>query len=157
MSLLKYMKQGGVIVARDETGKVVKATPIKQEIVKTKRSWRAQLRAMDVTGIDDLIALKNIAHGIPQRREFPDGSFSEYQVPSFGEQRQALTTLIEIRFGKAVAQTEVVAAEKEAEDNEQYNAISDAALYEAAQPWLERIAKKKEELIDSTNTEESDE
>ena len=40
--------------------------------------------------------------------------------------------------------TEVLKAEKEAEDLEQYRAMSDAELLKAATPFLERVGKKAE-------------
>jgi hypothetical protein len=56
----------------------------------------------------------------------------------------ATKDLLDRGWGKAVAQTEVVKAELEAEDAAQYAAMSDDALREAARPFLERAQKERE-------------
>ena len=141
MSFFKTTKQGGSLVIRDEAGKVVKATPIRPEVTKRMQTWRAQMRALDTTGIDDLIALRNIGYGVPRKVMNPEDGTYTWDVPSISDQRQALTTIVELRFGKAVAATEIVKAEAEAEEQEQYAALTNEALLEAARPFLERVER----------------
>ena len=140
----KATKQGGKIVIRDEKDRIVRAGPEpRPQNSNPKAHWRAVLRMTDVTGADDILALRNIAHGVPQRRELPDGTYTEWMVPTFETQRQALKDLHELQHGKAVAQTEVLRAEQEAEDVAVYHALSDQQLKELAAPYLERIEAKK--------------
>lgn len=143
MSLFKKVTvQGGVLVERDAKGLVVKkSTPLSPSVPKVV-SWRAQLRQLTNGGMDTLARLQNIANGVPQRTTLDDGTYSEWIVPSISEQRQALQFLAEFQLGKSVAQTEVIKAEAEADEHAQLSAMSDAALRDAARPFLERVEKK---------------
>lgn len=151
----KVTAQAGALVERDETGKIVKKTVAPLTSVDKPKgkqaNFRSHLRQLTNGGLDTLARLVNIANGVPQRAVLDDGSYTEWVVPTVSEQRQALEFLAEFQFGKAVAQTEVVKAETEAEDHAQYAAMSDAALREAARPFLERIEKKQ--LQPSTEAE----
>ena len=144
MSLFKKVTvQGGVLVERDEKGLVTKkAAPLSPTFSKIV-SWRSQMRQITNGGIDTLVRLANIANGVPQRTTLEDGTHSEWIIPSISEQRQALQFLAEFQLGKSVAQTEVVKAETEADEHAQMSAMSDAALRDAARPFLERIEKRE--------------
>lgn len=157
MSLFKKVSvQGGVLVERDEKGTVTKRTVPLSPAAPKVVSWRAQMRQLNRGGIDTLARLQNIANGVPQRSQVTedDGTvkYTEWVVPSVSEQRQALQFLAEFQLGKAVAQTEVLKAESEADEHAQLSAMSDAALFDAARPYLERAQKKLAE----GETEESD-
>lgn len=162
MSLFKTTKQGGSIVVRDEKGNIVTkvddpslADARRAPLVKL-RSWRKLLRDLDKTGIDEWLALRAIAHGEPRKVLNPyDGTYT-IEVPSISDQRQALTTILEMRFGKAVAQTEVMRAEEEAEDAAQYDSISDKALVEAARPYLERVQQAQARQLKKGDDESDD-
>ena len=146
MSLFKKVSlQGGVLVERDEKGLVTKKTStniVARTPAAKVLSWRSQMRQLTNGGIDTLVRLANIGNGVPQRTVLEDGTYTEWIVPSISEQRQALQFLAEFQLGKAVAQSEVMKAENEAEDQAQYGAMSDAALLDAARPYLERAQKK---------------
>lgn len=146
MSLFKNIThQGGRLVERDEKGTVTKVTtPLTspRAIAKPVISWRAQMRQLTNGGMDTLARLANIANGVPQRTELPDGSYTEWIVPTINEQRQALEFLAEFQLGKSVTQNEIVKAEAEADEHAQLSAMSDAALMDAARPFLERARKK---------------
>lgn len=144
----KAQRQAGKVVVRDERDRIVKATPVTASGLShpdkkvRHQHWRIALRSADVTGIDCILELKNLAMGVPFRSELPDGTHTEWQVADPSVRRQALKDLIEFQFGKAVAATEMVAAEKEAEDLEAYRAMSDEQLMDLARPYLERVERK---------------
>lgn len=143
----KAQRQAGKVVVRDEKQKIVKASPepagLSHPDKKVRHQhWRILLRQADITGIDTLLELRNIAMGVPFRAELPDGSHTEWQVADASVRRQALKDLVEFQFGKAVAATEMVRAEKESEDLEAYRAMSDQELLDLARPYLERVEPK---------------
>jgi len=70
-----------------------------------------------------------------------DPNAFSWETPTVEVQRQAAKDVIEFLHGKAVAQTEVVNAEKEAEDLAQLTALTDEQLADAARPFLERVRK----------------
>lgn len=148
MSVFRTTRQNGITVIRDEKNRVVSKVidpPTNKPLAKLL-SWRKLLRDLDTTGIDDWLQLRAIAYGEPRKVYNPDDGTYTYDVPSISDQRQALTTLLEMRFGKAVAQTEVMKAETEAEEAKQYAAISDEELLKAIKPlYLERVEKKAED------------
>ena len=132
--------QGGRVVVRDENSHVVPRA--KSPLLK---NWRKQLReATELEGGNILLAAAvNIALGNPVKRINPeDGTFT-WDIPAGSDQRQMLQFLLEMDKGKAVAQTEVVKAEQEANDHAQLNALSDEALRDAARPFLERMVRKQ--------------
>lgn len=151
MSVFKTAVQGGILVTRDEGKKVVARSiaPPKGKAV----NWRKQLR--EATELEEgnilLARAINIALGNPQRATLPDGSYTEWTVPSVGEQKDMLKFLLEMDKGKAVAQTEIVKAELESEDLAQYRSISDEDLAKAARDYLENNPRKLTD--DTTHTE----
>ena len=144
MSLFKKGRvevQGDRLVERDEKNEVVKrSTPGFN--MPPLRNWRRQVRQMTDDGLDAYKVLINIMNGHPQKVKMPDGSESDWIIPSVETQRAAAKDIAEFLHGKAVAQTEVMKAEKENEDVMQYQALSDADLREAASRFLERAPKK---------------
>lgn len=149
MSLFKKFKpgavsvQGDALVKRDEAGSVVaKAAPLAGSVVK---NFRSQLRQVTNGGLDQLATLHAISQGLPWRAQLPDGQHTDWIVPTTAERMAASQLLWEYMHGKAVAQTEVLKAEHEAEDVAQYRALSDEQLAEAARPYLERVKKKGED------------
>jgi hypothetical protein len=137
--------QGEVLVERDPTGTVTRKSPPPEKGMTPILNWRRQVRHMTNNGIDGFKVLINLMNGVPQKVTLPDGTESEWIIPTMEVQRQSAKDIIEFINGKAVAQTEVMKAEKEAEDVEQYQAMSDDALREAARPFLERAQKKLSE------------
>ena len=144
MSLFKkkVAVQGEVLVERDSEGTITRRASPPERGMPPLRNWRRQVRQMTDNGIDAFKVLINIMNGTPQKVQLPDGRESDRITPSIETQRAAAKDIIEFINGKAVAQTEVMHAEKEAEDVEQYQAMSDEALREAALPFLERAQKK---------------
>lgn len=134
--------QGGKVVERDEKGRVVNAVVVPS--VPSLKNWRKFARELTDNGASLLVRLNDIAHGKPFRAVRDDGTESEWEVPALETQRAAAKDLFEFIHGKAVAQTEVLAAEKATEDVEQYKALSDEALAAAARPFLERVNKRGE-------------
>lgn len=146
--------QGEALVKRDESGKVTAfARPPKTPDIPKITNWRRQARDVTDNGLDMLRVLINIANGEPCKTKLPDGSETDYIVPTLELRRQAAKDVWEFIHGKAVAQTEVLHAEKEAEDTAQYAAFSDAQLMEAAKPFLERVEKEKAKLTEGESDE----
>jgi hypothetical protein len=106
-------------------------------------NWRRQVRHMTNNGIDGFKVLINLMNGVPQKVTLPDGTESEWIIPTMEVQRQSAKDIIEFINGKAVTQSEVLKAEKEADDVAQYQAMSDEALQAAAAPFLERVKAKQ--------------
>ena len=102
-----------------------------------KMSHRAQLRALTEGGLEQAATLRNIANGMPWRAELPDGSHTDWIVPTTAERLQASIALYEFVRGKAVAATEMLKVEKEGEDLDQLAALSDEQL----DKYLERVQK----------------
>lgn len=138
----KLSVQGDALVKRDlETGEpVAKALPL--PLVAPARNFRSQLRQVTNGGLDQLVTLHSISQGLPWRAELPDGTHTDWIVPTTAERLAAAQALWEYQHGKAVAQTEVMKAVQEAEDVAQYQAFTDEQLVEAARPFLERTTKK---------------
>lgn len=118
-------RQGNKLVLRDANGKIVSAAarPARQ----SPETWRRFL--LRVTDNGQLIyeRLVDLALGKPFRIEKPDGSVVA-ETPTFEVQRAAAMNLLEMMHGKAVAQTEVVKAEKEAVKDAQLRSMSTAQL-----------------------------
>lgn len=150
MSLFKPGRvtvQAGMLVKRDPEGRVEKRafSDIRNN---PKKSFRSMLRQITDDGLEQLATLRNIACGEPWQVSLPDGTKSEWFVPTTSERMEASRMLVEYLHGKAVSQTEVLQAEKAADDLEQYKAMSDEALKEAAMPFLERLDKTNKKLGD---------
>ena len=147
MSLFKPGRvtvQGEMLVKRDAEGRVVEraTTNIRG---RTKAAFRSVLRQITNDGLEQLATLRNIAAGEPWQVKLPDGSVSDWFVPTTSERMEASRMLVEYLHGKAVSQTEVLQAEQVADDVEQYRALSDEELAKAAVPFLERVNKKGDE------------
>jgi hypothetical protein len=143
MSIFKKVAvQGGVLVERDEKDNVTRVATPPEPRMPALKNWRRQVRQMTDNGLDAFKVLINIMNGQPQKVTLPDGKESDWIIPTLETQRAAAKDVIEFINGKAVAQTEVLAAEKESEEVDQYRAMSDADLRAAALPYLERAQKK---------------
>lgn len=146
MSLFKnrLSVQGGALVKRDAEGEVVeRAAPVEGAPVKV--NVRAQMRQMTKGGLDQAVTLYNISQGLPWRAELPDGTHTDWIVPTTAERMQAAQWLYEIQNGRAVPQTEVHKAEQAHVELDQLRAMSDADLAKVALPYLERVVKKEED------------
>jgi len=131
--------QGGTLVTRDESGRIVNRAKHQPRDVPRAVNWRKQARDLTDNGLDMLRVLINVANGAPCRPTLPDGSEGEWLVPTIAERRAAAKDVWEFIHGKAVAQTEVMQATKEAEDTAQYEALTDEQLRDAVRPFLERV------------------
>ena len=145
-SNLTVTMQNGRAVVRDERGFVVKASAARELATPKKKSRRATLR--DITENEAGQSLLDInmvyiALGQPWRATLPDGSYTDWVVPTTSERLDALRFLTEQRDGKAVAQTELLKAMVEEDSAEQYRAYTDEQIAEAARPYLERMNKKE--------------
>lgn len=139
MSIFKKTSvQGEVLVERDEEQRVIKrAHPLPGAPAKV--SHRAQLRALTNGGLEQWATLRNIANGMPWRAELPDGTHTDWIVPTTAERMQAAQFLYEQQRGKAVAATEIMRVDSEGEeyDRKQLAALSEEQL----DKWLERVQK----------------
>lgn len=137
MSLFKKVAlEGRRLVERDaSTEKVLKTVALPepqvlatQPIKVQRETWRSAIRRMTGGGQEMYVNLLNLARGIPIVQKLPDGRESEPIAVSPEVMLQANKALIEFVDGKAVAQTEVRAAEQETVDVERYRAMSDEEL-----------------------------
>lgn len=138
---------GGLVVVRNEEGRATHKVVARG--LPPRQTARAALRAMTNNGLDLYARLVDIANGKPHvfRYEKDGREFeSEVLVPSLDLQRQTAKDLLEFLHGKAVPQTELVAAEEQQQQMEQMAALSDEQL-------LAIISKKRKELAgDSDDT-----
>lgn len=133
-------RQGSRLVKR-HLGKIEAATsPL---TLANPKNWRKQAHEITNGGVDLLKKLYDIAMGVPFSAKLENGNYTEPEVPSLDTQRAAAKDLFEFINGKAVAQTEVLRAEKEAEDVEQYRALSDEQLNQ----FLERVREGEEDAV----------
>lgn len=132
--MLKVFRQGEVVVVRDDENRIVrhpdgkqaKAVVVSRSV--NKETWRKALNRMTDNGriLDE--RLLNLALGHAYTASLPDGRVSDPIIPTPEVSRAATVDLLHMMRGKPVAQTEVMKAEKEAEDMEQYQAMSDEQL-----------------------------
>lgn len=155
MPLFKTItQQGGVLVQRDAEGKIVEkvkapiATVEGRQSPDARRSFRNALYKMTDGGVDNLKKLIALRDGVPSSVTLPDGRVVPGETPTPEVQRAAAMNLHEMLHGKAVAATEVRKAEQEAEDMEQYRAMSDADLAKAAIPYLERVKRNGQKAVE---------
>ena len=127
--------RGSFVVLRDASGRDVEKVLDRGE--STRETWRQMLRKMTDNGIEQFTILREISRGTPFVARLPDGRETEPQVPTLETQRQAAKDLIEFMHGKAVAQTEVMKAEEEAQAMEQIRALSDEELKQRVAKALE--------------------
>ena len=137
--VLKIVRQGQYLVTRGEDGRVVRRDDAKMlkalvpSNTRNRETWRKALdRITDGGRVLDEVLL-NLAMGTPYEPVLPDGRKGEPVVPTPEVRRAAAVDLMHMLRGKPVAQTEVVKSEKEAEDLEQYRAMSDADLEKVIQ------------------------
>lgn len=139
-------QRGGLVEIRTENGKALTKVLADKN---AKVTGRAIVRALSNNGVDLYAKLYDIAMGKPFVYKMDDGRESQPLFPSLDVQRQAAKDLVELTFGKAVPQTEVIKAELEAQNLEQLEALSDEQLW--------NIATKKREALsagtDDGNTE----
>lgn len=146
----KYSRQGQLVVARTEDGAIARNSHGEQLAAVLppragKETMRRAINRLTDGGQDLVLRMLNLSAGVPI--EVPptsDGKKCDPIVPTAEVMLQATKDLLDRGWGKAVAQTEVVKAELEAEDAAQYAAMSDEALREAARPFLERAVKERE-------------
>lgn len=131
--MLKILKQGNTLVVRDEKDNLVRDMEgaVRRAVVRRgagKETLRKAIARLTNDGHDLIMRLNALSQGIPQVATLPDGRMSEPVIPTPEVQLQATKDLIDRAYGKAVAQTEVLKAVREAEEVEQYQAMSDAEL-----------------------------
>lgn len=157
--VLKIVRQGPHLVARDtDTGRIATRTNRQGEVEQiratvpvraSRQTWRKGLARITNNGtmLDEI--LLGLALGAAYEPVLPDGRKGEPVVPSPEVRRAAAVDLMHMLRGKPVAQTEVMKAEKEAEDLEQYRALSDADL--------ERVIQGEYKLLSNDpDSEDSD-
>ena len=147
----KYQRQGGHIVARTSSGAIVRNDLDEQVRAlvpprANKETVRRALHRLTNGGEDLVLRMLNLSSGTPI--EVParaDGKKMDPIVPTAEVMLQATKDLLDRGWGKAVAQTEVLKAELEAEDAAQYAAMTDEQLRDAARPFLERANRERKE------------
>lgn len=155
----KYTRQGGHVVARNTDGSITRNPETGAQVRAVlppragKETVRRALHRLTNGGEDLVLRMLNLSAGVPI--EVPptsDGRKTDPIVPTAEVMLQATKDLLDRGWGKAVAQTEVLKAELEAEDAMQYAAMSNEALLEAVERgkkqgvFLERVEKPKEDL-----------
>ena len=98
------------------------------QVTKSK-NWRDALGArIGTRGEKIWEILADLAEGKAWMAQLPDGQISIPVIPSSDVRLRAAIALAEMKFGKAVAQTEILKAEAEASEMESIRALSDAEL-----------------------------
>lgn len=122
-------KNGPFAVVRDSKGNIVHKQLDKGS---KKENWKHVARLVTNNGMDMLEKLISIGRGEVQQTTFtlPTGEtmLTEPLVPPISDQRQAAKDVFEFIHGKAVAATEVVRAESEAEQMARLQSMSDDEL-----------------------------
>jgi hypothetical protein len=98
---------------------------VNEQLAKSQQ-FRSHIRKKHSEELEDI--LMELARGRAWIPTLPDGSIAEPVVPSSDVRLRAAIALKEMYDGKAVPQTEIVKAEKEARDLESIRALSDAEL-----------------------------
>ncbi len=147
----KYARQGAHIVARANDGSIVR-NPITGEQVRAvlpsragKETVRRALHRLTNGGEDLVLRMLNLSAGVPIEVPTVNGKQTDPIIPTAEVMMAATKDLLDRGWGKAVAQTEVLKAELEAEDASMYAAMTDDQLKEAARPFLERNIREREE------------
>lgn len=138
----KAEQRGDLVVIRDEDGNVVHRYYGRS--TDTKKTLREYVKQVTNNCFEQVDRLVSISRGEAHIAKLPDGRESEPVVPTIEAQRQAAKDLIELTHGKAVAQTEVVKAEAEAQLAEQVRALSDEELEARVRAALSAKANQKE-------------
>lgn len=146
---LKFTQQGPHVVARNEDGSIARKENGEQvraycpPNTQNKETIRKAITRLTNGGEHLIVKMLNLSAGNPIKVPSIDGQEHEPIIPTAEVQLAATRDLLDRAFGKAVAQTEVLKAEVEAEDMAQYAAMSDEQLREAAAPYLERVNREK--------------
>lgn len=145
MSLKFLFKQGRHLVTRDESGRIVRNVDGTQQRaleptrveratgpVATKGTWRRNLARLTNNGADAHEVLVRLMRGevITPVGKDVDGTTirGEPIVPTAETMRGAAKDIHEMLHGRAVAETEVRAAEEEAQVRQQLEAMSEEEL-----------------------------
>lgn len=137
----KVSRQGNSVVVREEVlidgvpKSVVKAHTVVQRATARPETWRKALAKLTNHGEAMQEVLIDLMHGNAYTPRVYDkdgkeklGVSCEPIIPSPEVRRAAAMNLHEMLHGKAVAETEVVASEREAEKKIQLESMSDAQL-----------------------------
>lgn len=137
----KVSRQGNSVVVREEREvagvpkMVVAAHAIVQRADTRPETWRRALYRLTNGGQDMQLALIDLMHGnaytpkvFDKHGREKEGVSCEPIIPSAEVRRAAAMNLHEMLHGKAVAETEVIASEREAEKKMQLESMSDAQL-----------------------------
>jgi hypothetical protein len=138
----KTARQGNNVVLREEKldasgvpRSVVKAHALVTRADTRPETWRRALAKLTNGGKDMQLVLIDLMHGNAYTPKVFDkdgkeriGVSCEPIIPSAEVRRAAAMNLHEMLHGKAVAETEVVASEREAEKKLQLESMSDAQL-----------------------------
>jgi len=120
---------------RAETEQLLKPLPPRRlpaTVVRATKTevWRQVMRRM--AGGDNaeevIQSIVDIAAGKAWIPKLPDGREGPPQLPTAGDRLAAAVHITNMLFGKPVAQTEIIAAEKQTYDQARVKALSDAEL-----------------------------
>jgi hypothetical protein len=132
--MLPLKRQGAHLVARRADG-TVKAHVRAQKTDQRPQTWRRALSKLTNEGNDMLECLYALMHGNAYTPKVYDRfgkedltKECEVIIPTAEVRRAAAMNLHEMLRGKAVAETEVIASEREAEKAKQLESMSDAQL-----------------------------
>lgn len=132
--MLPLKRQGAHLVARRADG-TVKAHAIAQKADQRPQTWRRALSKLTNDGNDMLECLYSLMHGNAYTPRVYDRfgkedltKECEVIIPTAEVRRQAAMNLHEMLRGKAVAETEVISSEREAEKAKQLESMSDEQL-----------------------------
>lgn len=137
----KVSRQGNSVVVREEVlidgvpKSIVKAHAVVQRATTRPETWRKALAKLTNHGEAMQVVLIDLMHGNAYTPRIYDkdgkekpGVSCEPIIPSPEVRRAAAMNLHEMLHGKAVAETEVIASEREAEKKVQLESMSDAQL-----------------------------
>lgn len=149
--MLKVIRQGNILVSRDENDKPVAKAVVSPKI--KKKHLAAILKELTSDNIDTALAMRDLALGIPYIPVLPDGRRGEPVIPSPEVRRAAIVNIWEYSEGKAVAITEMTAAAVDQDLRAKYDSMSaddlEAAIARLKQQdeeetiTLERVEKKE--------------
>lgn len=132
--MLPLKRQGSHLVARREDG-TVKAHATVQRADTRPQTWRRALSKLTNDGNDMLECLYSLMHGNAYTPRVFDKHGKEDLtkacdpiIPTAEVRRMSAMNLHEMLRGKAVAETEVIASEREAEKAKQLESMSDEQL-----------------------------
>jgi hypothetical protein len=139
--MLPFIKRQGNSLVKRETVEVggvpkqmVRAHAVVQRAAASPETWRKALAKLTNNGADMHVVLVNLALGNAYRPQVigpdgnPTGQVMELIVPTPEVRRASAHNVHEMLHGKAVAETELVAAEAEASKMRQLESMSDLEL-----------------------------